>query len=1013
MTDHCNIAHPLKREGTYQWQRLADGLKKGFFKPDDRSLEDMLKQIARYASSVRYYDTAMNEWGNWEAFFDYLYDYQNKKLKEKNIDAFLARGDVPAHLGLMLSFLKTLQASRDEFNDFTNRHLNFYYRDILQLREKKAVPDNVAVIFEPEKNIPQARVAAATALNAGKDATGKDLVYTTTREIIVNQIAVAAKKTIYADKSANQLNGLYMSAAADTDNRFTQNNVSSWRTFGSTANKKAEIGFAITSPLLFAKEGRRRLSIEIEGGADMPRNSLVAWFTGPKGWEEADVDLSPGIDFNSSATSRRFLLIKMDESKPAIAAYNEKMHKAGYPFSNPVVKIMIRNDQNFNKAFNFFSSLKRSSIKKIVLNVEGVKSFTIVGENGKLNPLQAFKPFGNNPVKNKSFFTIGNTEAFNEYLQTFHLAANWKGAPGNMYRHYAAYDEFLIAARKLPVLSTDRPGRPNQHQHTYFTKALVNFNQGNVPGKLELLAGGKWVKVDEDVPNNYTARNMNTYNTFHAPGKVKDRYDPSNGTDFTENSRWGFAKVTLGYDFGHNLFPSVLSYVISQNALAKAAADIKAMPPQPYTPEFTSLHLDYVLSDALDVNANPEHVFVQLHPFGFATIDSPQQPLADAAYDRHGQLYLGLSNCTEPQIVNLYIARLDGTEDIDALINENIEWQYLSGDNWQKFKYEEVVTDTTNGFTSSGFISFAIPKEALLPNTLMGENLVWIKAVTATSAGAYPSILDVFANATEAIFSDNNNDPYHLSAPLAAGTIAKPVVKIEGVKSVKQPYASYNGRMAEQETGFFTRTSERLRHKQRSWSIWDHERLLLDKFPAIYKIKCISHAEKDDMYTPGHVLCVALPSTQRLAEKDLLQPRISKGVLQAAETYLADFMSTFAKIEVINPVYEIITVKCGVKMKTGFDETFYAGQLNKDLQQFISPWLADKNISPSFEGTIYASGIVNFIEERPYIDYITDFEATKTEGNNIITWTESTSGSSEDVILTSAVQHSIDTSGIC
>ena len=219
--------------------------------------------------------------------------------------------------------------------------------------------------------------------------------------------------------------------------------------------------------------------------------------------------------------------------------------------------------------------------------------------------------------------------------------------------------------------------------------------------------------------------------------------------------------------------------------------------------------------------------------------------------------------------------------------------------------------------------------------------------------------------------------------------------------------------MAEQSEHFYTRVSERLRHKNRSWSIWDYEHLVLEKFPSIFKLKCISHATPDCMYVPGKVLCVALPATANLAEKDLLQPRISKAVLTAAAEYISQFMTTFAQVEFSNPIYEPITIKCSVKIRSGYDENYYATQLNTDLQQYLAPWILNDNVSPSFGGKIYASAIINFIEERPYIDYITKFEAFKQEDDKLVGWKESVMGSSEDVILTSAPEHLIDTKAIC
>jgi hypothetical protein len=1014
MSDNCNIEHPLKREGTYQWQRLADGLKEGYFKPDDRSIETIVKQIAEYASLVRYYNEDLSEWGNWEAFFEYLYDYRTHKLKVDNIDTLLADGRVPPHLGLMLSFLKTFEPVRSEFNNLTERHLDFYYNDVLQLAANGAVADKVAIVFVPEKNTVQAKVEKGRALNGGKDATKKDLIYKTTKEIVVNQGIVAKKKSMYADKAGGSISGLYISKDAAVDNAIIQNNITSWLPFGSKANNLADIGFAVSSPMLLAAEGRRRLSIEFEGVGGVARDAFKAIYTGPKGWVEAPVDLMPGINNNSSSESQKYLLIKIDASFPAIVAYDEKLHESNLNCSYPVVKILLKNDAGFAKGFNFLSSVRKSGLKKMVMNVDGVRSFSIVNDLGKLNPLKAFQPFGSAPVKHKSSFILGHPQAFNKYLSTFHLAMNWKGAPGNMFSHYKPYDDYLIAYGLKPTVGSAVVKKEND-PYTGFRQPMLSFNQGNVPGKLELLKGGKWVQIVEDEGSNYNARTPETkdrMNVFHAENLTADAFDLSQSNEYQSDSKYGFIKVTLGYDFGHNIYAAVLTDTVLYNAKQPSAATLKPSPAAPYTPEFNSLELEYVLESSLG-SQYPEHQFIQLHPFGNKIITKESDGLISADYNYNGQLYIGLDQFKTSQIVNFYIARLDGSEDVNALINETIRIYYLSGDVWKEFSFDMIVTDTTVGFTSSGFLSLNIPEDALIPNTIMGESLVWIRFASLTSATSYPNVIDIFTNAVEAVFEDNGNDPNHLQSPLPAGTIAKSMLKIDGVKSLQQPFSSYGGSMQEQKEQFYTRISERLRHKGRAWSMWDYERLILDRFSSIYKIKCISHSVKNDMYAPGNVLCVVIPNLENVSDKDLLQPRISQGLLQSVKNYISPFMTAFANLEVINPVYETVTIKCSVKIRKGYDETYYARQLNTDLQQYISPWIMNRNVSPSFGGKLYASALINFMEEREYIDYITFFSATKLGVNGLETWTEYTVGSSEDMILTSAGQHQIDTNAIC
>lgn len=998
MAGNCNIPHPLKREGTYRFERLPVGLQQGFFKPDNRSTEEIVRQMAAYAGYVKYFNEHLEENGDWKHFLRNLYNYDNGKLNFEKVDDLLSTGNVPPHLGLMLSFLKLLENLRNDYNGFTDKHLNFYYKDILQLSLKPANPDSAAVIFTPEKNMVEALVQAGTELKAGKDKTGKELFYKTVREIVVNQISVAETKSVFAKYTGSSVSALHIAKDAATENKFVKNTVAAWMPFGSEANPLAEIGFAVSTPILLAKDGRRRFSIEIGGTQPIPRNSLKAYFTGPKGWVECEVDTAPGVKNHPAGYAARFLLVKIDEALPEIACYNEAIHTSGYNAIYPVLKIIIKNDESFAQAYNFFSSLKALDIKRFVMNVEGSKSFSLESDAGNINPLKPFKPFGNTPVKNKSSLFVGSKEIFNKYLQSFHFAMNWKAVPGNMAKYYKPYGKYIAEANDQSIGTKLR---------TSFMSQWQGFDQGNVPGAVELLSGGKWTKVSEDLGNHYITTQASKYNIYHTAEAITDNFNNDAQQSYDASSRWGFAKITLKYDFGHSFYPNALTY-----ATTKHPGDLQYFPAQPYTPEFNSLHVDYVLEHRPSlVDANS--ALMQLHPFGFVKVTNSDTTIVSQSYNANGQLYIGLAGCNSPQIVNFYFARIDGSENIDAIVNEPVAWQYLSAGEWKNFASENIFNDTTNKFSEGGFISVSLPIDALSENTAMGNNLVWIRVVSQSSANAFSAIAGIHTNATEAVFENRDNDPAHLEAPLLAGSITKPVLKIAGVKSVAQPYASYHGAMEESNDQFYARTSEMLRHRGRAWALWDYEHILLQKFPSIFKVKCITHASVDGMYVPGRTLVVALPSLENVSEKDLLQPRVAKTILAEAEAYLKQFMSTFANINVVNPTYEPITIKCKVKIRQGFDETYYAKQLNADLQTFLCPWIKGGNVSPTFSGKIYASAIINFIEDLPYIDYLTFFEATKTSNGKIENWANETSGSNEAVILTSAAQHEIDTNAIC
>ena len=60
-------------------------------------------------------------------------------------------------------------------------------------------------------------------------------------------------------------------------------------------------------------------------------------------------------------------------------------------------------------------------------------------------------------------------------------------------------------------------------------------------------------------------------------------------------------------------------------------------------------------------------------------------------------------------------------------------------------------------------------------------------------------------------------------------------------------------------------------------------------------------------------------------------------------------------------------------MRDGFEETFYVNKLQEEITRFLSPWAFPGGASPSFGGKIYKSVLINFVEELPYVDYVTDF----------------------------------------
>jgi hypothetical protein len=311
----------------------------------------------------------------------------------------------------------------------------------------------------------------------------------------------------------------------------------------------------------------------------------------------------------------------------------------------------------------------------------------------------------------------------------------------------------------------------------------------------------------------------------------------------------------------------------------------------------------------------------------------------------------------------------------------HIDWSYLKRNEWIEFNPSDV-QDATDELLNSGVVTLAVPRDATNDNTALPTGMFWIRAAVHEMSDAVCRLRLVAAQAMEAVFTDRGNSPSFSATPLAAGTISKLATPDSSVKSITQPFSSFGGQGAEQSQAFYTRVSERLRHKNRAIALWDYERLVLGAFPGIYQVKCLNHTQYDrtDSGTgvyrelaPGHVTVVTIPNLQVQNFRDPLKPYTSLGLLEEIKTFLAGRTSCFAQLHVMNPQFEALRLRFAVRLRPGFDETYYSNQLRQAITRFLSPWAFAGGGKPTFGGKIYKSVLLNFVEDQPYVDYVTDF----------------------------------------
>ena len=182
---------------------------------------------------------------------------------------------------------------------------------------------------------------------------------------------------------------------------------------------------------------------------------------------------------------------------------------------------------------------------------------------------------------------------------------------------------------------------------------------------------------------------------------------------------------------------------------------------------------------------------------------------------------------------------------------------------WRDFSQNQLLSDGTNGFNNSGIICLELPKDMNKNMDILTSDMHWIRVTLRGDASLMPKCRKVATQAVSCTWVDNGTGASHLVKPLPADSIKKLQSSINQIRRVNQPFPSFGGRVGEDKTQFYVRTSERLRHKNRAVSAWDYERLVLDKFPNIHQVKCVTHVGNESYVDAGSVSVVVIPKINK------------------------------------------------------------------------------------------------------------------------------------------------------
>lgn len=945
--------------------------------------------------------------------------------------ALQSRSDHPPHVALLLSFLHLFRHLQTDFNGLPEKHLLFYYQDVLRLQQRGTIPDRVHLVFEMAQNIDRYRLSAGTEFRGGTDRLGQERLYALETETVISKAKLVEQKSIYFLKNSPAIpivqakNATGLSARAEYEKLAGKIKRLGKLTGTDLVSTNTTVGLFGPQPVPNLKT---QLSTEAQ-------DQLISWVEELEGFVAR-----PGLLISSPE-----LWMEQSEGRVILLTFGDSKALSTLPFS-----IQLSTEKSLNTVVdntivdNEKSNRLTSGAKK------GLDTFLITERNSETpNPFASIGP---------SFFVENNSVSI--YLPPSFPAL----------KPYTDKDSPLLAGLPHPYILIQPAKAHHFDDLTTFDFNSVTLQTASAGIKnLTLQLGDVVYPANSDIPLvGATAGDVNTklyVSTLElstkkfTPNQIILTKSPILGK-FVNQGAEGLEEITKSIfsvpeqvlSNGQNS-PSITTpfYGINVNQplryqpntpLTFFKVDITIPQPAEGKPINTykiapeSISLSY-LSEPETINVGTTtpksvHQLFHYHPFGGLSIvkngtlapkyeipsfDKPlAQPTTAPVKDppkADGNLLLGFEKVVPGQTLSVLFQMREGTGNPDKTPPE-IVWSYYRNNVPVRLPLPYILSDGTNGLRRTEIIRFQIPADitdniSAVPGSTGRLDLFWLMASATEDPDndvvieALPLIDHIYAQAATVVFKNQKNTLEHLANGLPANTIGQLRVRDVNVRKVTQPDKSVGGRLPENTDpmAYYRRISERLRHKQRAITVWDYERLTLEQFPSVAVVKCLTHTEKDDLNAPGFVTLAVIPDPDTLRGEGRFYPGVGAGDRTAIADYLNQHNSFFvsgvggfsaccchdhtddptaekdpcgcppkSRLQVVNAQFEPVRLQVCVRFYKGKDATLYTKILNDDLRAFLAPWTRTGGPPIAFGTSLKTTQLLRFLENLDYVDVV-------------------------------------------
>ena len=677
------------------------------------------------------------------------------------------------------------------------------------------------------------------------------------------------------------------------------------------------------------------------------------------------------------------LVIELSAAAPAVLANPTLAFDSAQAQPLPLLRVTM-NPTARVYGYSFFEALRARSAD-LEVQVHGLQTLELQNTLGPLVAGKPFMPFGPAPTLG-GFLQVGSPELACKPVSHIGLQIDWFNLPGagGFSAYYRGYppdangepltrDSFAVGIERNDGIAW----RPTSAVRTSRFALFAPAEGGSTGPSTEVAASTRF-EIDCATPATPAAAGTTPVTLASA---------------IVPGSEAGALRIALAAPvgaFGYDVYSQALAQAVLQNSRAPrkpGPGDLVPIPKPPFVPMVSALSLDYTSAahvefDSLD-DGNPLR-FYTLAPFGYVRarhgLDTRFVP--DGV---RGALFIGLLDASPGDTLSLLFQLADrhAAQSFDFAQSDlrderdggsGLLWYYLDGNRWQRFKKQDVLSDSTYGLTCSGIVELVLPLQFDEHSTLMPAGHIWLAAMVSGTDGL-ALVCDTIAILPNGVAASRVTGGATVIANLPPQSVSGLVSKLPAIKAVLQPLPSWGGLPAETPQGFSARVAERLRHKQRAIQPYDYERLVLGGFANIAQAKCIGPGNSrgysaSPPLAAGEVVIAVAAQSGDTYESYVDQTTL-RGVVNLLRPYVSPFL---CRLTVRNPAYERLKVVAAVRLKRATSGAFYLNLLSRELDAALAPWHAQpEGRLPIGYGAIDGNSIASFIRQRDYVESLEEF----------------------------------------